>query len=102
MRICPLIQVYAMQDWVVDCVFTCKGKEYRRTIGVRPVTLSEGEALEAARNSLCTGRRSLPEDHSLARPPITNLEMTPYRRHNHPRFRRDTQDLSVTDLLAKG
>ncbi len=100
--ICPLIQTYTMQDWVVDCVFTCKGKEYRRTIGVRPVTLSEGEALEAVRNSILTSRRGLQKDHSLARPPITNLEMTPYRRHNHPRFRRDTQDLSVTDLLAKG
>ena len=102
MFLSPLIKTYTMDDWVVDCVFTCKGKEYRMTIGVRPVTLSEAEALEAVRASICTGRRSLPEDHSMARPPITNLEMTPYRRHNHPRHRRDTQDLSVNELLAKG
>ena len=102
MYLSPLIRQFTMEDWLVDVVFTCKGKEYRRTIGVSPVTLSEGEALEAARNSLCTGRRSLPEDHSLARPPITILSMTPYRRHNHPRFRRETKDLSPFDLLAKG
>ena len=102
MLLCPLIQTYMMQDWVVDCVFTCNGKEYHRTIGVRPVTLTEAEALKAARESICSGRRSLPEGHSMARPPISNLEMTPYRRHNHPRHRRDTQDLSVSEFLAKG
>ncbi len=101
MILSPLIQSYTMQDWVVDCVFTCNGKEYKRTIGTQ-AWQTEAEALETVRQSICSGRRSLPPGHSMARPPITKLEMTPYRRSNHPRHRRDTQDLSVTDLLAKG
>ena len=93
MLLSPLIHKYTMQDWVVDCVFTCKGKEWKRTIGIQPVTLTEAQALQTARDSICSGRRSLPEGHSMARPPITKLKMTPYRRCNHPRFRRATQDL---------
>lgn len=102
MLLCPLIRKYTMQDWLVDVVFTCKGKEWHRLIGIHPVTLSEDEALRAARESICSGRRGLPEGHSSARPPITNLSMTICRRHMHPRYQKETKDLSVTDLLAKG
>ena len=101
MFLSPLVQTFTMEDWLVECVFTCKGKEYRRTIGT-DAWQTEAGALGSVRQSICSGRRSLPEGHPMARPPITKLEMTPYRRHNHPRHRRDTQDLSAIELLAKG
>ena len=82
-----------MEDWVVDCVVECKGKEHKRTIGVRPITLTEAEALAAARDSLYTGRRSLPEDDPSAKPASIS---------RCSRFRRDIQDLSVSEFLAKG
>ena len=101
MFLSPLIRKYTMDDWLVDVVLTCKGKEYRKIIGTQPHH-TEAQALAIVRNSLCSGRRSLPSEHSLARPRIIILSMTPYRRHNHPRFRRETKDLSPFDLLAKG
>ena len=101
MFLSPLIQSYTMNDWLIDVVLTCSGKEYRKLIGTQPHHTEE-EALWIARNSLCSGRRSLPENHSWARPPITILSMKACRRHQHPKYQHDTKDLSPFDLLAKG
>ena len=107
----PLIQTYTMEDWLIDVEMRCKGKLYKRTIGTQ-AHHTEDEALEGARNLFCSGRRSLPEghyievqgvkDYSFKRPTITILSMKAYRRNMHPRHRRDTQDLSAFDILAKG
>lgn len=93
-----IIQPVTMDDWVCDVVFTCKGKEYKRTISSL-ATLSEEAAMQCVRYSLISGRRTLPEDHWAARPAITITDMKMYRRHNHPRHRKDTDPQVVSDRL---
>lgn len=95
-----LLQTFSMENWVADVVLTCQGKEYRRTIGTNAVT--EAEARKAVIDSLCAGRRKLPEDHWMARPAITITDMKICKRHEHPRFKNHGQPLSTIELLAKG
>lgn len=98
----PLIKRVHMTDWVCDVVFLYKGKERKRTLATQG-SMTEDAARRHFREAMCSGRRSLPPEHWMARPAFTITDMTICRRANHPRYRKETNPQNITDMLiAKG